>query len=178
MPMLDSNGQRNVQAGFPWGAILPAVIGGAAHWWGQRNANEANRDMARDQMDFQRDANQQQMDFQEQMSNTAYQRAFQDMMDAGVNPILSGRYPASTPGGATSSGSTATMVNELSGPVSTAIQIKQMGADLEQTKAMTELLKSDLPERSKSGELYEGKAGTVLKFLEKFGPVLRNFRGR
>mgnify|MGYP000194035858 CR=1 FL=1 len=66
-------------------ALGGALIGGI----GQRSANQTNIHLAREQMRF-----------QERMSNTAVQRRMRDLRLAGINPILAGKFDATTPAGA------------------------------------------------------------------------------
>lgn len=67
-----------------WGAL----IGAAASALGQRSANRTNIRLARENREFQRF-----------MSNTAVRRRMHDMELAGINPLLAGRYDATTPAG-------------------------------------------------------------------------------
>ena len=70
------------------------LVGEAINYYSQKRTNEMNRDIAREQMDF-----------QARMSSTAHQREMQDMIAAGLNPNLG----ADGSGASTPSGASATM---------------------------------------------------------------------
>lgn len=97
--------------------------------------------------DFQRQQAQQQMDFQDRMSSTAVTRRMKDMQKAGINPILAGKYDASSPAGAMGTGAmpnTAkansqgyTAINEIQPfleNLGTALSLRKLAAESEKAE--------------------------------------------
>lgn len=117
-----------------------ALIGGAANLLGGVLQNNSAKSQAREQMAF-----------QENMSNTSYQRAMEDMRLAGLNPILA----AKTGGASTPSGAAAPIENVVGPAVNSALQTRmnveqvnnlatqneQIRASTKKTQAETDLIK-------------------------------------
>lgn len=99
-----------------WPGMVAGAIGGLL---GQAHNNREQRQMMREQMNF-----------QERMSNTAVRRAVQDYIAAGLNPALAYERGASSP-----AGSTVALGNTLQAGISNAMQVRQMQQSLATQKA-------------------------------------------
>lgn len=160
------------------GSMVGGAIAGGMSYKGAQSANQMNKKLAREQMAFQQSSAREQMDFQERMSNTSYQRAVADMQAAGINPMLAFMQGgASSPGGASAGGSTAHMQNELGAGVSSALSAMAVKAQIDQTKVLTQLAKADLPEREATADVYRGRAGKILKWIEEAKSAANPFAG-
>lgn len=106
-----------------WEAVASGAAGaisGAFGYFGQKEANKTNIQIAREQMDFQRD-----------MSNTTWQRGVKDMQRAGINPMLAfSQGGASSPAGSAQSVDNANIGDAIGSGVTNAIEAARLKQEL------------------------------------------------
>lgn len=119
--------------GFGLGSMLGGIggglVGAAGNIYaaktsaaGQEQANQANLQIAREQMAF-----------QERMSSTAHQREVEDLKAAGLNPVLSANAGASSP-----AGQSATIENaapDYSKAVTSALDAMRLGQEMKESNS-------------------------------------------
>lgn len=106
-----------------WAEAAGSLVGGAASYFGQQQANIANARSA-DKM----------MAFQERMSSTAHQREVNDLRAAGLNPVLS----AGGGGSSTPSGAMPNIQSQTEGLASTAKDIGRLYQERRLLKAQAD----------------------------------------
>lgn len=114
------------------GVVGAGLLTGLLSSQGQKDANETNLQLGREQMGFQRE-----------MSNTAYQRAVKDMQAAGINPMLA----ANVGGATTPSGAMPQVQNRVGAGVASAGQAMsamQAAQSIDQSKAQTDELRTNI----------------------------------
>lgn len=180
-------------------AAIPAIAGlagGVISAYGQHSANQTNRDIAVKTNEMNRDIAREQMQFQERMSSTAWQRGMQDMRSAGINPILAATQgAASAPSGASIGAITGAPMQNVHSrsleAVSSALQASQMYANLQKiqsdtalNKALVEAARADAALKTNSAKVADANATNIKLHTEglktesaidetKYGQILR-----
>lgn len=138
-------------AGSSWG---PAAAIGGLNLLGGMQANQQNAQLSRDQMAF-----------QERMSSTAHQREVNDLIKAGLNPLLSVNAGASSP-----SGSQATMQNPMQSAISSALEAKAMHNAMAKQREEIALIRAQANKTNTEARIMkpeETKAGVMDKLYNK-----------
>lgn len=112
--------------------ILGSAISGASSFFGQQAANDASERSV-----------QRQLDFQERSYKSRYQWQMEDMVQAGLNPMLSYQ----TGAGGALPGAAYTAQNELAGvggAVNSAFANRMKGAEVDRAEKQVEQLNADI----------------------------------
>lgn len=125
--------------GFNFGDVLGPVLGFA----GGIINNDQNRHLSHDMANRNSEEAFELRKWQERMSNTAHQREVKDLEMAGLNPLLGiSQSGASTPGGASGSGTAPQMEDAIGKAVTTAIEAKTLKLAMDKQKEEIESLRA------------------------------------
>lgn len=148
---------------WPWiPAAISAVggiLGGAIGARGQRDANERNIELSREQMAFQERMAHSAESFSERMASTQAQRSVADYRAAGLNPALAYERSAAAPAGVTAGGSQARVENVMrdapniaSNAITLANMQQQLKIGKQQENVLSEQARNTLEDTNKKIE--------------------------
>lgn len=172
------------------GTLSGAALSGGMGYLGVRDTNRTNRGIAsarnlmeveeaKKARDFSAGESKLNRSFQERMSSTAVSRRMKDMKEAGINPILAGKFDASSPAGNIGATAKANAFgyehqNELQGALSNAhifLDLKRKMAEIDNIKSTTGLTvrKKDLT------DVPADVLGTVEEYVKPVTSTLKKY---
>jgi len=168
------------------GAALPfvgssalAMGESALAYKGQKDANESNERIARENRTFQERMVNQAQNFEEEMSSSAYQRAMADMKKAGLNPMLAYQQGgASTPIGKTAPGAGAVMNNVFGGMSGSPIDTISSASSIMKQQQEIQNLQSTLLNDQAYRDLNEEQQVQVKETIRKIQAEIDNVAAR
>lgn len=166
--------------------LLGTMLGGAgsiADYYGTKDTNKMNAQIAAETNAANERIAQKQMDFQAEMSNSAYQRSMSDMKKAGLNPMLAYQQGgASTPAGAGIPAVSHSYSNALSGAVkmglSNAAGAASLGREMAATDSQMKLNQANIDSQTSQRQLNVSSAKAKEAEIAKTQAELPSVRER
>lgn len=154
--------------------VLGSLAGPASAYFGyqgQQATNEQNLAIAREAQQFGADEAAKNRAFQREMSDTAARRRVNDLIQAGLNPMLAYNDSASSPAGNAAPGVTATMHNPNAAGISayaSAAQIKNLDTQNELLRAQVDRTKAETVQSYSSAGHLDAQRDNLRQEMQSF----------